>query len=295
MSTIQTGSAPVARLAMIRKDRSTLIVFFALAYGLSWAVWGSTLAQARGLIDWAVPAQPFGFLAVTVAAIVATSFFGGRKALRALGTRLVLWRVPVRWYVAALALPALPAIAALGIHLALGGEHDVHALVPLSATLPLLLSQLVTHLLTEEAGWRGVALPRLRAGLGSLPAGVVLGLLWAGWHIPMFLLPGTRQSYPFPGFLVMVVSISVVMTWVWDHTRGSVLIAALVHAAMNTGWAVLNVLWADLQLFWLCVAFTAALAVVVAVRQLREARPRDLSQQHAQPHTREDAGACPTS
>ena len=123
MSTIQTGSAPVARLAMPRKNRSTLIVFFALAYGLSWAVWGSTLAQARGLIDWAVPAQPFGFLAVTVAAIVATSFFGGREALRALGTRLVLWRVPVQWYVAAVALPALPAAAALGIHLAFGGAR----------------------------------------------------------------------------------------------------------------------------------------------------------------------------
>ena len=175
MSTIQPGGIPVAGRSMQRVDRTTLIVFFALAYGLSWAVWGSTLAQARGLIDWAVPAQPFGFLAVTVAAIVATSFFGGREALRALGTRLVLWRFPVRWYVAALALPALPAIAALGIHLALGGEHDVHALVPLSATLPLLLSRLVTHLLTEEAGWRGVALPHLRAAWAPYP----LACSWA--------------------------------------------------------------------------------------------------------------------
>ena len=271
MSTIQTGSAPVARLAMPRKNRSTLIVFFALAYGLSWAVWGSTLAQQRGLIDWAVPAQPFGFLAVTVAAIVATSFFGGREALSALGTRLVLWRVPMRWYVAALALPALPAIAALGIHLALGGEHDVHALVPLSATLPLLLSQLVTHLLTEEAGWRGVALPHLRAGLGSLPAGVLLGFLWAGWHIPMFFLEDTRQTYPFAGFLVMVVSISIVMSWICNHTQGSVLVAALFHAAMNTAWAVLNVVWGDLRLFWLCAALTAAIAAIVATRQVRDA------------------------
>jgi membrane protease YdiL (CAAX protease family) len=184
----------------------------------------------------------------------------------------VLWRVSPRWYLAAVALPVLPALAALGVHLALGGEHNVHALVPLAATLPLLLTQLVLHLLTEEVGWRRVALPRLRAHLGSLPAGMVLGLLWAGWHIPMFFLAGTRQTYPFPGFLVMVVSISVIMTWVWDHTRGSVLIAALFHAAMNTGWAVLNVLWGDLRLFWLCVAFTAVLACVVGARQLRGAR-----------------------
>jgi membrane protease YdiL (CAAX protease family) len=271
MSTLQAG-AHLTSSAMPRKDRSALIVFFALAYGLSWAVWGSALAHQHGLIDWAVPAEPFGFLAVTVAAVVATAFFGGRPALRAFGARLVLWRVPVRWYVAAIALPALPAVAALGVHLGVGGEHDIHALVPLSATLPLLLSQVVLHLLTEEAGWRGVALPHLRAGLGSLPAGVVLGVLWAGWHVPMFFLEGTRQTYPFAGFLLMVVSISVVMTWVWDHTRGSVLIAAVFHAAMNTAWAVLNVLWGDLRLFWMCAAFTAALAVLVAARQIRDAR-----------------------
>ena len=272
MSTTQRVATPVARIPFRRSDRRALIVFFVLAYGLSWAVWGSTLARDAGLIDWSVPAQPFGFLAVSVAAVAATVVFGGRSALRSLGSRLVLWRVAPRWYLAAVALPVLPALAALGTHRALGGQHDIHGFVPLAATLPLLLSQVVTHLLTEEAGWRGVALPHLRALLGSLPAGLVLGLLWAGWHIPMFFLAGTHQTYPFPGFLVMVVSISVIMTWIWDHTRGSVLIAALFHAAMNTGWAVLNVLWGDRQVFWLCVAFTVLLAAVVAALQLREAR-----------------------
>jgi membrane protease YdiL (CAAX protease family) len=267
MSTAQTSRARADHAHIPRSDRRTLVVFFALAYSLSWAVWGSALAEQAGLIDWSVPTEPFAFLAVTVAALASTALFGGRTALRSLGARLVLWRVPVRWYVAAIVLPALPAIAALGVHLALGGSHDVHALVPLAATVPLLLSQLLTHLLTEEVGWRGLALPHLRADLGSLPAGVLLGLLWAGWHIPMFFLNDTRQTYPFAGFVALAVSISIVMTWLWDHTRGSILIAALFHAAMNTAWAVLNVLWGDLQLFWLCVACTAALATFVAIRQ----------------------------
>ena len=270
MSTTRHGVIRDAATSPRRTDRTALMAFFGLAYGLSWAVWGSTLARDAGLLRWEVPAEPFGFLAVSVAAVVTTVASGGRTALRSLGSRLVRWRIPPRWYVAAVALPVLPALVALGVHLALGGEHDLHGFVPLAATLPLLLSQLVTHLLTEEAGWRGVALPRLRASLAPLPAGVVLGLLWAGWHIPLFFLSGTRQTYPFLGFLVMVVSISVVMTWVWDHTQGSVLIAAVFHAAMNTAWAVLNVVWGDLRLFWLCAAFTAAIAVVVAARQVRD-------------------------
>src|SRR3712207_3182451 len=105
-STRLTTRAP--HVAMPRTDRTSLIVFFSLAYGMSWTVWGSTLAQQNELIDWAIPAQPFGFLAVTAAAIISTSAFGGRAALRALRSRLVLWRVPMRWYVAAVALPALP-------------------------------------------------------------------------------------------------------------------------------------------------------------------------------------------
>lgn len=272
MITAHASTGQPAPAATPRRNRAALVVFFVLAYGLSWTVWGSTLAQQAGWLDWAVPAEPFGFLAVTVAAVVTTVAFGGRAALRALGSRLVLWRVPVRWYVAAVALPTVPALAALGVHLALGGRHDISALVPLAATAPLLLTQMVTHLLTEETGWRGVALPLLRVRLASLPAGLALGLLWAGWHIPMFFLPGTRQTYPFVGFLLLAVSISVVMTWVWDRTKGSVLIAALFHAAMNTAWAVLNVLWGDLRLFWLCVAFTVATAGVVAARQVRDAR-----------------------
>lgn len=267
-----TNPITQARRRPTRSDRTALIVFFALAYGLSWAVWGSVLARQNGLINWAIPAEPFVFLAVSLAAVVTTLLFGGRAALRALGSRLVLWRVPPRWYVAALALPVLPAVAALGVHLLTGGKHDIDGLVPLAAALPLMLTQVLTHLLTEEAGWRGVALPRLRRSLPSLPAGVVLGLLWAGWHIPMFFVAGTRQTYPFIGFVIMVVSVSVVMTWVWDHTQGSILIAALFHAAMNTSWAVLNVLWGDLRLFWLCVAINVALAAAVAARQVRDTR-----------------------
>lgn len=248
---------------------SSTVAFFVLAYLLSWSVWGSAIAHELGLIGWQLGA-PLAFLAVPAAAVAVTAWSRGTAGLRDLGSRMVTWRVPVRWYLIALAAPGVPALAAVAVHVGLGGHHEIGSFVPVAGAVPLLLSQVLTHLLTEEVGWRGVALPRLRARFTPVVASLVLGVVWAGWHIPMFFVPGTRQSYPFTGFVLMVVSISIVMTWIFDRTRGSVLIAALFHAAMNTWWAVLAVLWGEARPFWLCVAFTVVLAAAVVVAQRRQ-------------------------
>ncbi|MFC0680647.1 CPBP family intramembrane glutamic endopeptidase [Lysobacter korlensis] len=257
---------------MPRSDRRTLIAFFALTFALSWGVWGTGLAFQHGLLQWKLPGDPLSYLAITVAAIAVTGRFAGAGAVKSLLARMVLWRVHVRWYLAALVIPGIPALAAIGMHAALGGTHDLDALVPLTAVAPLLLTQVLLHLLTEELGWRGVALPRLRARFGPLTASLVLGSVWAAWHIPLFLLPGSRQSYPFVGFVILAISITVIMTWIFDRTGGSVLIAALFHAAMNTWWAATNALWGAESLFWILVALTAATAGVVAVLQHRSSR-----------------------
>jgi membrane protease YdiL (CAAX protease family) len=260
---------------MSRSDRKALVAFFVLTYVLSWAIWATALAFQNGLLDWRLPGDPLSYLAVTVAALTITALSAGSKGVKDLFRRMILWRVHVKWYLAALLIPGIPAVVAMVTYAALGGSHDVGALVPASAIVPLLLTQTLLHLLTEELGWRGFALPRLRARFGSLVAGVVLGLLWGAWHIPMFFVAGTRQTYPFLGFVVLIVSISVIMTWIFDRTRGSILIAALFHAAMNTWWAATNLLWGATSLFWIFVVATAATAVVVALVQHRgqEATP----------------------
>jgi uncharacterized protein len=222
--------------------RYPLVTFFVIAYALSWAVWGTALAQEHGTLDWHLPGS-LAFLAVSAAALAVTASAAGRSGLRELAARLIRWRVGARWYIAAVLIPALPAGAAVALHVLAGGHHDTGALVPFTSAIPLLLTQLLTHLLTEELGWRGFALPRLRQRHGALTASVILGLVWAVWHTPLFLLADTRQTYPYLGFVVMAVSVSIMMTWIFDRTGGSILIAALFHAAMNTAWAVLNVLW----------------------------------------------------
>ena len=89
--------------------------------------------------------------------------------------------------------------------------------------------------LGEELGWRGFALPRLLKGRSALSAGVILGVIWGVWHLPAFILAGTPQNnMSFPLFMIGIVALSVLMTWAFKGTSGSVLAAVLIHWTFNT-------------------------------------------------------------
>jgi membrane protease YdiL (CAAX protease family) len=107
------------------------------------------------------------------------------------------------------------------------GEIDF--LPPLGLfSLPLWI---LTFGIGEETGWRGFALPRLQKGRSALSATVILWLVWAFWHLPLFF-----YSYPLPvlpGFLIGLLAGSITFTWLYNSTRGSVLMTALWHGAFN--------------------------------------------------------------
>jgi membrane protease YdiL (CAAX protease family) len=97
--------------------------------------------------------------------------------------------------------------------------------------------------LAEEPGWRGFALPRMERQYGPLGGALILGFIWAFWHLPDFLTraqgggPGTSWGTVLTNvsiFVVMVVALSVMMTWVYNHSGGSLFIAILLHASINT-------------------------------------------------------------
>jgi membrane protease YdiL (CAAX protease family) len=257
--------------ASLARGRGPLIIFVALAYGLSWLVWGAVLAAERGLISFR-PARDLAFLGLGLGAFAAAALTGGRAALADLFRRMGRWRVAPRWYAAtllvAVSLSLIPAL----LYRLLFGPLPAPALA-LRLVPVYFVFQIILHLLTEETAWRGFALPRLQARFGALPASLILGLLWALWHTPLFFLANTSQSkMPFPGFVLDVVAVTIVMTWVYNHTRGSVLLAALFHAAFNASGAYFNTLTSDARLFWL----TVGVACVVALALLWIAGPARL-------------------
>src|SRR5215210_4179031 len=264
--------------------RYPLVTFFLLAFGLTWVVWvpravGAPLGTVGQAWTW-VPA---------IAALLAAALTGGRFAVRELGARLVRWRVGWQWYLVVILGPAVFSLVVAGVYALLGGSW-AGAAPPALREGPWLLLPIFLGILTltdglgEELAWRGFALPRLLSRHNALAASLPLGMLWGLWRLPLVWTEGaTLYQQPVWLFLVDITAKSVLFTWVFLHTRGSVLIAMLFHGATNL-FIVSPVVAStgDLTLLLLAAGAKWLLVVVVLMvagpRLARSQRPEALPQ-----------------
>lgn len=227
---------------MTRSSRpdSSLLKFFSLTYAVTWTCWATAHAISHDrAVD--VPARAMvvqglfllGTFAPSLVALALTALADGRAATRALFGRVFLWQVGARWYVfAILYIPAIKLSVALVYRVATGawprfGEEAWYVMA--GAIMIFTWAQA-----GEEIGWRGYALPRLSARLGLGPASVLLGIVWATWHLPLFFFPGADTlGQSFPLYLLQVTALSVAMAWLYWRTKGSLLLVMLLHAAVN--------------------------------------------------------------
>lgn len=223
--------------------RNPFIVYLLLAFAISWAGWGVLILTetAPGFFNpWKLLAA-FGPSAAGLAVVRITS---GKAGLQKIWQQLTRACVRWVWYPFSLVLPPVLMLAALGIHLLLGGTGlAFNDPAELYRVIPVFLLVLFFSVLGEEIGWRGFALPWLQKRFNALTSSLILGLIWALWHLPLFWLPGDfHQQLPLIWFLVQTVSITVLYTWVYNATGGSLLILLLLHAASNTAFGVLPML-----------------------------------------------------
>ncbi len=207
-------------------QRRPLISFFVLAFALSW--WGWIL-YAFGFSP--TPIASFGpFLAALVVLAVAR----GKGGVVGLLSRMVRWRVGFRWYAVALLLPVGVALVATASNVFLLGAR-APSLAELGSWSDLFTLFAILLLVPgmggawEEPGWRGFALPSLQAGRSALVASLILGAVWALWHLPL-LATGQMALWD----VVNIMGSTIVLTWVFNGTGGSVLILMLLHAMNNT-------------------------------------------------------------
>jgi CAAX protease family protein len=220
------------------RNAGTLPGFFLLTFAWAWVAWlaaAAVLARApSGSATWL---RGFLFLPGTFApALVAMALMaraGGRAALAPLVDRVLTAPAGARWY-----LFAITYMAAVKLAVALVSRLGFGAWPRFGATpwyvMVAALAISVWFQVGEELGWRGYALPRLTARLGLRRASLVLGAIWALWHLPLFLLPGTSTSgQSFPVFLLQVTALSVPVAWLYWKSGGSLLVVMLMHAALN--------------------------------------------------------------
>jgi membrane protease YdiL (CAAX protease family) len=211
--------------------QSGIAQFFALTFAFTWLLQAPAVAAKSGLLPGGItpylPLAVLGVLGPAAAASVLTAREGGRPALRALYARLLVWRVPLRYYVMGLLAPGLGLSAILWL-LRLAGREGPIAYLP---DVPHLVAALVIAL-GEEIGWRGFALPRLRARFGSLAASGVIGSAWTLWHIPMFVGAGVPLSL----LVVMLLYFtggSLLFTWIYEGTGESLLLVLFGHVGAH--------------------------------------------------------------
>jgi uncharacterized protein len=236
--------------------RHPLLFFFIVAYAGSWLAWMPLVLSERGsaLLPFDSPllaaAFPVGFfLGPFLSAFVMTGATEGRAGVGRLLRRMVLWRVGLRWYLVALV--GVPALFVLSVIVLPGGlasfqGQGLASLAPLALLGLFVTVFFIGGPLGEEPGWRGFALPRLQRLHGPLVGSLILGPLWAFWHLPIFWVP----AWNFPPtllnlvlYVISAISFTIVMTWVFNNTKGSLLIAVLMHASFNTTFLMLNQLF----------------------------------------------------
>ena len=278
-------------------ESHAVLSYYALTFAISWGAilvavglgpggFSATPEQFQMDVPYAVPAMILG---PGVAGILLTGFLYGRTGLREFLSRLLRWRVGARWYTVALLTAPLSMVAVL-LALSLVSPEYLPRIFTASDRTALLLMGIAVGLMAgifEELGWTGFAVPTLRLRYGVLPTGLIVGVLWGAWHLPVnFWASGVTAGELslavfapvwFLGILVgSLVAYRVLMVWVYERT-GSLLVAMLMHVSLAAFTFILTPPLGGAP-YWI-IGFACAAALWVIVAAVFVAQGRHLSRQ----------------
>jgi len=211
--------------------RYPITTFFLLAFTFAWAI---RIPMTILQID-ITPLKLVAEFAPTFAALIVTLALSGKSGVRALLARVGKWRVGLQWYALVLIEPVAVQLLGIGVYVLLGGRVQFHSpgfALPILILVGLILS------LGEEIGWRGFALPHLQSRSSMVVASLVIGILWAFWHVPaditsltLLILPSTYLAFLW--FVAFTCAGSLLMSWVYNRTAGSVFLMILLHVSLS--------------------------------------------------------------
>ncbi|URZ00527.1 CPBP family intramembrane glutamic endopeptidase [Clostridium felsineum] len=215
--------------------------FIVMTYLFSWIMWGVVYASYTGVISkWIYNERSrllliLGSFGPTTISIFFTGILYKKEGIKKLLLRLTKWKYNPVYYIFVIGwYPIMCYITVLiynfmnnNSNMWFGGKPNLI----LISTISILI---FGGSLGEEIGWRGYLLPRFQEKSSPLKSGLLIGIVWACWHIPLFLISGTSQyGIPFALFLILDIYISVLITWVFNRTNGSLIFPILIHTSYN--------------------------------------------------------------
>ena len=283
--------------------RHPLVFFFIFAYAGTWLLeLPYVLTQdGSGLLPFSSPVLGWMmlvsiFMGPFLAAFIMTGATEGREGVGRFLRRFVLWRVGLGWYL--FVLIGIPAILVLSVIVLPGALGSFQGLATLSL-LPLLFLAVYAFFLGgplgEEPGWRGFALPRLQALHGPLVGSLILGVLWGLWHLPLFFTPWNElTTLNVVVYVLATTCFSIIYTWVFNNTKGSILIAILLHWSFDVATVPVASLFPapivlDYGLLVILPGFGAVALLIIALTRGR------LGYQHYQQEEEEEEPATATA
>jgi membrane protease YdiL (CAAX protease family) len=260
--------------------RHPIITFFVLAYALAWIIESplvfltDSVTGTQGLVLVILASNVPSAVAIVLTAIVL-----GRGALRKLLGRLLIWRVNPFWYLVVFLGPVALTGGVVGLNALMGGPALSLGMTLVGAAIFFAFSIFPGSALGEEIGWRGYVLPRLQSRMSALSASLLLAPIWALWHLPLWLQGEPFQTPTlYAAFFFSAFALSVILTWVYNSTGGSLLMVVLLHATVNLPQTLAidelgSGATVPLMLYW-------GLMVVAAIVVVIWAGPEHLSRTH---------------
>lgn len=267
-------------------ERHSLIIGLALMFLYTWTIDLSNSGVLPFKVPFAVALTVgWGFIFVS---LFMTWLTLGKDEMVKLFKRFFIWHVNWKWYlVAFLLLPALQFASVLLTswltRVPVDYSHPmIRDVVPLDAPLlvlviPWILFEILTN--GEEMGWRGYILPRLQAKYNALAASLIVGVIWSVWHLPKFYGTGISGGRSFIWFTVFCMAAAVLYTWLYNNSRGSLLLVTLFHASGNTAGMFLPVSFAVTG--GIVKNIMVVLYIIVAIVVIVAAGPAHLSRTEA--------------
>lgn len=225
--------------------RHSLVLYFILAYVITWTFEIPLAAVKQGWTHLTIPfaIHYLGGFGPMLAALIVLGITEGSIGIRKLFNGLLKWRVGAGWILFCVLSPvAMFALAALVTRATSGEWPNLYLLgkveyLPYLGIVGAMILWFLTWGLGEEIGWRGFALPRLQKNHSALAATVILGTIHAFWHLPAFFYKDTYMAMGLvaglPMLLLSIIAAAILFTWIFNSTRGSILMVALFHALFD--------------------------------------------------------------